>query len=800
MQTGTRTASATIVFMANAVIGALIIAALYLGREIFIPLALAALLTFLLSPVVVRLERWIGRIAAVLAMVMVLCGVCGGLGWALTRQMIDLAERLPDYKENIHLKLSSLQTATGGKFKRLSETIKELSKDLPKLEATSTPAPRTPPPPSLTNTAPLEAAEPAPSPSKPLPVEIVKPERVGMPEQMGSLVKPLLGPLGTTALVLLLVIFMLSHHEDLRGRMIRLIGKGNISATTRAMDDAARRVTRYLFMQLIVNASYGLAIGVGLYFIGVPSALFWGALATVLRFIPYIGPWIAAAFPIALSLAVTNNWTMPALTIGLFVVIELLSNNIMEPLLYGSSTGVSAVALIVAAVFWTWLWGAVGLVLAVPLTVCLVVMGRHVPRFNALAVLLSDEKALEPHEEFYHRLLTPDVNDASAFASTYLKTKSLTTLYDAVFIPALAAVEYDKKNDELDDEQYVGIQQELRDVLDDLSSQPLEKTPAEADNAGAGVPSGVFRCRVLCLPTRAMRDEFASTMLEQILRQHRFEAKTFSATLTTGELLGAVENETADAVCISVMPPSTIVHARYLCRKLRAQFPKMHILVGLWGATEDLVDSKTRLREGGADEVVTTLADAVVQLGKYAAVIAPDALLVPSTNDESSRVAALLGTGLLDSAAEPAFDRITRRLTRILEVQIALISFIDAERQFFKSQSGLDSDLSAAGQIPRDVSVCAHVVANREMLIVEDLARDRRFSGDTLFKQRGLRSYAGVPLRTAGGHVIGTLCVLGFKPRRFEENEKRLLEVTAEEIMELIEKRAGPAKKSNESR
>ncbi|HEY5894652.1 MAG TPA: AI-2E family transporter [Chthoniobacterales bacterium] len=624
MQTGTRSASAAVVAMANAVIGALVVAALYLGRDIFIPLALAALLTFLLSPAVVRLERWIGRITAVLVMVAALFGICGGLGWVLTRQMIDLANSLPDYKENIQGKLRSLQTATGGKFKRISDTVEELRKELPGAEPTAAPKPTAAPQSSLAGIGPRrEPAEPVPTPPKPMPVQIVDNGQAGLPAQIGSLVKPLLGPLGTIALVLLLVIFMLLHHEDLRGRMIRLIGKGNISATTRVMDDAARRVTRYLLMQLIVNATYGLAIGLGLYFIGVPSAFVWGVLATVLRFIPYIGPWIAAAFPIVLSLAVTDNWTMPALTIGLFVVIELLSNNILEPLLYGSSTGVSAVALIVAAVFWTWLWGAVGLVLAVPLTVCLVVMGRHVPKLSALAVLLSDQQALEPYEEFYHRLLTPDVNDASVFASAYLKTNSLTTLYDAVIIPALASVEYDQKSDELDAEQYIGIQQELRDVLDDLGSQPAIET-SSGEDAPPDAPPGASACRVLCVPARAVRDEFASKMLAHLLRQQGHSSEALSASLTTGETLGALEKDSAEEVCISVMPPSAIVHARYLCRKLRAQFPRMHIVVGIWGVAEDLADSVTRLRESGANEVVSTFADALAQLNKYTAGLAKD--------------------------------------------------------------------------------------------------------------------------------------------------------------------------------
>ena len=236
------------------------------------------------------------------------------------------------------------------------------------------------------------------------------------------------------------------------------------------MDDAGARVFRYLFMQLVVNVSYGIPVAIGLYFIGVPNAVLWGACAAVLRFIPYLGPWIAAAIPVALSLAVSPSWTMPLLTIGLFVVLELLSNNVMEPWLYGSSTGVTPIALIVAAVFWTWLWGPVGLILSTPLTVCLVVMGRHVPRLSFLSVLLSDEEALTPAEDCYHRLLTVGEQDELEFVEAYLQGNSLAALYDSVFIPVIIATETDHRLELLDDEQRVLVEQTLRDIIEDLGT------------------------------------------------------------------------------------------------------------------------------------------------------------------------------------------------------------------------------------------------------------------------------------------------------------------------------------------
>ena len=441
-----------------------VIAVLYLARELFIPLALAALLTFLLSPLVTRIERWLGRIAAVLIVVATIFAATGAAGWVLTRQLVDLATKLPDYKENIQTKLRSIKLPSGGVFTKISKTVEELKKDLPGAETqpqevvAAARAPNTP------------VALPS-SPASPA-VQVAEASKVNPVDLAQRLIAPLLGPLGRAALVLLLVIFMLLRREDLRRRLVRLIGKGRISAATHAMDDAGSRVFRYLFMQLVVNVSYGIPVAIGLYFIGVPNAVLWGAFAAVLRFIPYVGPWIAAAIPIALSLAVSPGWTMPLLTIGLFVLLELLSNNVMEPWLYGTSTGVTPIALIIAAVFWTWLWGPVGLILSTPLTVCLVVMGRHVPSLSFLSVLLSDEEALTPAEDFYHRLLTVDEQDELEFVESYLKANSLAALYDSVFVPVIIATETDHRLELLDDEQRSFIEQSLRDIIEDLGTVP----------------------------------------------------------------------------------------------------------------------------------------------------------------------------------------------------------------------------------------------------------------------------------------------------------------------------------------
>jgi predicted PurR-regulated permease PerM len=609
-----------------------VIATLYFARDFLIPLALAALLTFLLSPLVGRIERWLGRIAAVLLVGAMIFAATGVAGWVLTRQLVDLATKLPDYKENIQTKLRSIKVPTGGVFTKFSETVEELKKDLPGAEAPTQTVVRAAEKPK-TEVLPPNAAPAAAS------VQVVETSKINPMGLVQYLIAPLLGPLGKAALVVLLVIFMLLRREDLRRRLIRLIGKGRISASTHAMTDAGARVFRYLLMQLVVNVSYGIPVAIGLYFIGVPNAVLWGAFATVLRFIPYIGPWIGAAMPVALSLAVSPSWTMPLLTIGLFVVLELLSNNVMEPWLYGSSTGVTPIALIVAAVFWTWLWGPVGLILSTPLTVCLVVMGRHVPRLSFFSVLLSDEEALTPAEDCYHRLLTVGEQDELEFVEAYLKANSLTALYDSVFIPVVIATETDRRLELLDDEQRLLIEQSLRDIIEDLGTLPqvtskIDANKAVAEDSQSRGPAPPFD--VYCLPARADRDELAGAMLTQLLQQQGFVAQNAPGKLAAGELLDLVEKSGVEAACISVVSPSTVIQARYLCVKLRARFPQLKIVIGLWGTTQGVTNAARRLRDSGADEVVTTLEDAVVQLAKHAPTLAEQTM--PADVEESASV------------------------------------------------------------------------------------------------------------------------------------------------------------------
>lgn len=598
---GNRTPSAeSLATISNLLLSAFIILSLYFGRDILVPLALSGLLTFILAPLVTRLQRWLGRIGAVLLVVAIMFAATGAIGWALTRQAIDLANEIPSYKENIRTKIRSIQGSGQSSLSKITETIEDLKSELPGETASE--------PPSHSKAGSGVGATVTE-------VKIV--DGKDQLEIMQVVLAPVLGPLGSAALVLVLLIFMLLQREELRNRLIRLIGQGRMSTTARAMDDAGARVSRYLLMQIVVNVTYGIPVAIGLYFIGVPNAILWGALATVLRFIPYVGPWIAAAFPIVLSIASSPGWMAPLLTIGLFIVLEVISNNVMEPWLYGTSTGVTPIALIVAALVWTWLWGPVGLVLATPLTVCLVVMGRHIPKLAFLSIVLSDDEALTPAEDCYQRLLRAGENDEMELVDQYLKTQPLVALFDSVLMPVITAVGTDHRLGFVGNEQLDSVEEGVNDILEAIAP---ESTPT--DEAAS---------RICCVPARARRDQLAGEMLVQVLRRNGYPAQCAAVSMPLDDLMAWVRNTKADVVCVSAVAPTTLIHARYLCAKLRAHSAGLKIMVGLWGRSELAPDTLESMRASGADEIVASLAEATDRMTALAdhrapgtVVLAPD--------------------------------------------------------------------------------------------------------------------------------------------------------------------------------
>src|ERR1022692_661589 len=488
------------------------IAALYFAREILIPLAFALILTFILTPVVALLQKSrIGRIPSVVVTVLLTMAAAGCLGWIIAIQLVDVAKELPRYGQNIHAKMEALRIPTTGPLGLAANSLKEIARDL---SSPGAPPPE-PAPPAKNHT---QSTAPG-TPGLPLPVQIVQQPADGS-EYLRGLIQHVLRLLGLTGLVLIFTVFMLIKRLDLTHRLFRLVGLGQINLMTQALDDAAQRVSRYLLMQILVNAGFGTLFGFGLYCIGVPYPALWGVVGGLLRIVPYVGTTVAAALPIALSLAAFESWLPPLLVFLLFASLELIIANFVEPWLYGANTGISSLALLVAAIFWTVLWGPAGLILSTPLTVCVVVMGRYVPQLSFLHILLGDEVVLASEAQIYQRLLAMDQPEAHAIVDRFLKEKPLVELYDSVLIPALSLAEQDRHKGAIDTtrEEYLFLS--INDLITELSEyQPAhDSSQAEADAADSA-PAERLSARIICLPANDRADEVTAAMLAQLLEQ-----------------------------------------------------------------------------------------------------------------------------------------------------------------------------------------------------------------------------------------------------------------------------------------
>jgi predicted PurR-regulated permease PerM len=578
---------------------AVVIAALYLAKGVLVPLTLALLLSFLLSPVCNWLERrWLGRIPSVIVTAALGFTLLGIVIWTAGVQMAHLAPKLPEYQGNLEAKLNSVNEYASALMSKVTRTAAGMGQNLLPSE-------------------PL--LEPTGSSESPFAVRVLS-SPLSPLQVFGGMFGTLIEVLGTTGIVIVLVVFFLVQREDLRDRFIHLVGKGHVTLTTQMLEDAGARVSRYLSMLFLINVTFGISVGIGLYLIGVPNAILWGILATALRFIPYIGPWIAAAMPIGLSLAISPGWAAPIFTVVLFVVLELISNNAMEPWLYGKNTGVSAVAVLVAAVFWMWLWGPVGLLLATPLTVCVLVVGKHVPQLSFLDILLGTEPVFEPQERIFQRLLAGDQEQAAELFEEHLEHKPLVEIYDTVLIPALALAETHWQLGELNEGKHKFIMQSLKEMIQDRGERQQE-TPAKTDTAvgpdADGDSSNAMEANfpglnILCLPARSEADELTALMVSQLFETTGCLVKAVPVTSLAGEIVDLVDRQAADVICVSATPPAAVMHARYLCKRLRDRLPDVKLVVGLWDAQGDL--SKAKARIGCGAIVVATLADAQEQI------------------------------------------------------------------------------------------------------------------------------------------------------------------------------------------
>lgn len=560
----------------------LVVGVLYWAQAVFVPFALAILLTFVLTPPVTALERWVGRIPAVLVVVTLAFSVLGLAGWGVARQMDGLVEDLPGYRRNIRSKIEDVRGAgKGGTVEKLQETIEGIQTDL------GAPA------------APARAA------SRPVVVTSEESRWYAGFAWLG----PLVGPLGTAGLVLVLVVFMLLERRDLRDRLIVLFGLGRLAVTTKAFDEAGSRVSRQLLMQSLVNLLFGIAAGVGLYALGVPYPFLLAASAAALRFIPYIGPVLGAGAPVLISLAALEGWAGPLGVMALFAVLELFTNLVLETVLFAGAAGVSQVALLVSVAFWTWLWGPLGLLMATPLTVCLVVLGKHVPGLEFVGMLMADTPAFAPEHSYYQRLLARDQGEAADLIDRYVKAESPRTVYDVLLLPALNYAERDRLERRLSQEEEIAVIEATRELLEDAADsirRSETRQPAGPDAPPAPDPREPLQ--ILGYASNGVADEVALAMLAHLMDDLPVAVEITTTRMLVSELVSLVRQRGASVVCLADLPPSPASKTRYFVKRLRAEFPDLRILVGRWGPPALADESTQALHEAGATHVASTLA------------------------------------------------------------------------------------------------------------------------------------------------------------------------------------------------
>src|SRR5271165_1225777 len=588
----------------------MVVATLYFGKVVLVPVTLALLLSFLLAPVVGLLRRArLGRVPSVLIAVLLALGIMLALGSVIGTQIAQLTTNLPQYVATVERKVKAAEAYTVG---RLADMMGHQA-------APTAPGP-TPVAPSFQSPT---------SSGGEGPVEVRQADATPL-ELASRYLSPILSPLATIGIVFIVAVFALLQKEDLRDRLIRLFGSTDLHRTTSAIDDGARRLSRYFLTQFSINTGFGVIIGVGLFFIGVPNPVLWGILSALLRFVPYIGSFISAVLPLALAAAVDPGWSMVLWTLALFLVAEPVTGSVIEPMVYGHSTGLSPFAVVVAAIFWSWLWGPIGLILSTPLTLCLVVLGRHVERLAFLDVLLGDRPALTPTETFYQRILAGDADEAQDLAELLLKDRSLSSYYDEVALKGLQLAANDAERGVLNPQQLERVKATIKVLVHELASyDDREPAPEKGDHGAVALPKQPIPARVdparedlppawrteapmVCIAGRGPLDEAASEILAQLLGKHGLGARLVPYEAVSRTKVATLDVQGVAMVCISYLEISgSPSHLRYLLRRLRQRLPGVPVLVGLWPA-EDTVLKDERLRSAvGADYYASSLRDAV---------------------------------------------------------------------------------------------------------------------------------------------------------------------------------------------
>jgi predicted PurR-regulated permease PerM len=585
----------------SAVIAAIVVAAVYFGRPILVPLALAILIAFALSPLVRLLRKLsLGRVLSVLISLLLAVVVMGAVGTFIASQAARVAVELPHYQRNLTKKIQSIRgTAANNSLVRSATSV--LNNIGNEIAA---------PPPQLNDTA-NTANKAAP----PVPVVVERPRTTPL-DVIQSVAGPLLEPLVTMTLVIVFVGFILLQKEDLRDRFIRLAGYQDLQRTTLALDEAADRLSHYLFSQTAINTTFGIVIGTGLWLIGIPNPGLWGLLAGMMRFVPYVGVPLAALFPLALAFAIDPGWAKVLYTAALYFTIEPVVGQLIEPVVYGRNMGLSAVAVVVAAVFWTWVWGSVGLLLSTPLTMCLVVLGRHIEPLKFLDVLLGDQPPLAVEESLYLRMLAGDPDTAALEAEAFIRNNSLREFFDDVALKALALAQRDSDRGVLDRERLAQIRETVDAMIENLAEHSEIPAGIEGEEQAAAaleedeIPGHWRHQPVWCVAGRSALDEAAAALLAHVIEKRGLHTRVVSATEVSPANLARLDCSGVQVICISYLDPGNYKNARYLVRRLKKRMPQVHPIACFWQLTENDSHYLDSVEAMEMDDVVSSLSQA----------------------------------------------------------------------------------------------------------------------------------------------------------------------------------------------
>ena len=779
-------------------ITSIIILGLYYGRDLLIPLALATLFGFLLNPLVSWLKnKGLPRIVSILLVISVALGILLSGAVYLGMQLGTLSQELPTYQNTIRNKLQSLKTYSEGPsvwdgaistFTVVKQTLANDSSAHPQQRHnTKDINPKTDSKTESKTAAATEATTVSDTDEAAIPEVRVVGNQSGPIDDVTTWLLAIANPIATAGIVLLFVILILLDRSDLRDRILRLLGN-NLNTATDTLDEAAMRIGTYLRMQLIVNLSYGVPMALGLWLIGVPAAILWGMVAVVMRFVPYVGPMLSSIFPLLLAFAVDPSWNMVLWTLGLILVLELISNNIVEPLLYGSSTGLSTLSIILAATFWTTLWGPIGLILSTPLTACLLVLAHYIPALKFLEILLGNAPVLDAPQRFYQRLLADNVEEALELAQADIEqdlpnnadaatlARKVTAFYDNVGIPAMRLFS-SLHNDVATAEHRLRINTGLKQ----FSQEMADEYP---------IPSGPKHDypRVLCVAARWEVDSKAADMLAHSLQLQSYATQTWASPLLLQlDSIDQVWWQDFDVVCISVFNPQPSAALRLLCRHIRKRWPNLRIMVAAWNADAAKISANLPERYG-VDGVVDNMQALGLHLDKLRQQNTEDTTHQPLPSNESERLTSLHNSHVLDADWLPLYQERIQQARSAFDTAYAQISWVDADWVYTPASTllPLEAQTAEAG-LPREHTVCQYLVQQNDVLVIEDTTRDPRFADQQEFDHQKVRFYAGVPLRDEAGMVLGSLCVMDDKPRDISAEDLEVLQNMADELMQHLQ-------------